>query len=229
MRERKVDDDVVADDDATLDRRALIRKIGVAGAVAWTAPVVMDSVLSPAAAQSAPGGPGGPQPFDAFEDFEGVDAAQTGDYSTWSASGNVTGAPGWQVTVGSVDVILTNGSNYNTNAWSAGNRVLELGGSDNPGVGPAGTVVWTVTIPSAQSLRLAFSWNNPSGNLANVTVDQGAFTRAGPFVLAASTPAVTPFVSPSFAVSPGPLTVTFEGTGTSPSGAIIDNVHLYTG
>ena len=55
-RELTVHDDVAGGGDSTLDRRALIKKIGVAGAVAWTAPVVMDSVLSPAAAQSGPGG-----------------------------------------------------------------------------------------------------------------------------------------------------------------------------
>jgi hypothetical protein len=35
-----------------LDRRALIKRAGIAGAVAWTTPVVLDSLLSPAGAFS---------------------------------------------------------------------------------------------------------------------------------------------------------------------------------
>ena len=39
-----------------LDRRSLIKKAGIAGAAAWVAPMVLDSVLSPASAASlAPG------------------------------------------------------------------------------------------------------------------------------------------------------------------------------
>ena len=36
-----------------MDRRSLIKRGAVAGAAAWTAPLVLDSVFSPAAAQSA--------------------------------------------------------------------------------------------------------------------------------------------------------------------------------
>lgn len=40
----------MADTPATIDRRALIRRGVVAGAVAWTAPVIVGSIASPAAA-----------------------------------------------------------------------------------------------------------------------------------------------------------------------------------
>ena len=40
----------MADTSATIDRRALIRRGVVAGAVAWTAPVIVGSIASPAAA-----------------------------------------------------------------------------------------------------------------------------------------------------------------------------------
>lgn len=39
-----------------LDRRSLIKKAGIAGAAAWVAPMVLDSVLSPASAASLPPG-----------------------------------------------------------------------------------------------------------------------------------------------------------------------------
>src|SRR3954451_13205668 len=39
-----------------LDRRSLIKKAGIVGAAAWVAPVVLDSVLSPASAASLPPG-----------------------------------------------------------------------------------------------------------------------------------------------------------------------------
>jgi hypothetical protein len=39
-----------------LDRRSLIKKAGVVGAAAWVAPMVLDSVLSPASAASLPPG-----------------------------------------------------------------------------------------------------------------------------------------------------------------------------
>ena len=42
-----------------MDRRSLIKRGAVAGAAAWTAPLILDSVLTPAAAQSA--GPPAPQ------------------------------------------------------------------------------------------------------------------------------------------------------------------------
>lgn len=38
-----------------LDRRTLIKGAAIAGAAAWTAPVIIDSLVSPAAASSAPG------------------------------------------------------------------------------------------------------------------------------------------------------------------------------
>jgi len=44
-----------------MDRRSLIKRGAVAGAAAWTAPLVLDSVLRPAAAQSA-GPPDPPAP-----------------------------------------------------------------------------------------------------------------------------------------------------------------------
>jgi hypothetical protein len=43
-------------DDKGLDRRSLIKKVGVAGAAAWVAPVVIESLVSPAAAASIPPG-----------------------------------------------------------------------------------------------------------------------------------------------------------------------------
>ena len=43
-------------DDHGLDRRSLIKKVGVAGAAAWVAPVVIESLVSPAAAASIPPG-----------------------------------------------------------------------------------------------------------------------------------------------------------------------------
>src|SRR4051812_19581758 len=39
-----------------LDRRSLIKKAGIAGAAAWVAPTVLNSVLSPASAASLPPG-----------------------------------------------------------------------------------------------------------------------------------------------------------------------------
>jgi len=39
-----------------LDRRSLIKKAGIAGAAAWVAPMVLDSMLSPASAASLPPG-----------------------------------------------------------------------------------------------------------------------------------------------------------------------------
>jgi hypothetical protein len=39
---------------AGLSRREIIKRSAIAGGVVWTAPVILDSVLSPAAAQSAP-------------------------------------------------------------------------------------------------------------------------------------------------------------------------------
>ena len=42
--------------DHSLDRRSLIKKVGVAGAAAWVAPVVIESLVSPAAAASIPPG-----------------------------------------------------------------------------------------------------------------------------------------------------------------------------
>jgi len=43
-------------DEHSLDRRSLIKKVGVAGAAAWVAPVVIESLVSPAAAASIPPG-----------------------------------------------------------------------------------------------------------------------------------------------------------------------------
>ena len=42
--------------DPSIGRRAMIKRAAVAGAVAWTAPVIVDSVASPAAAGTAPVG-----------------------------------------------------------------------------------------------------------------------------------------------------------------------------
>ncbi|HVN51647.1 MAG TPA: twin-arginine translocation signal domain-containing protein [Acidimicrobiales bacterium] len=42
--------------DHSLDRRSLIKKVGIAGAAAWVAPVVIESLVSPAAAASIPPG-----------------------------------------------------------------------------------------------------------------------------------------------------------------------------
>ena len=39
-----------------LDRRSLIKKAGIAGAAAWVAPMVIDSMISPASAASLPPG-----------------------------------------------------------------------------------------------------------------------------------------------------------------------------
>jgi hypothetical protein len=43
-------------DEHSLDRRSLLKKVGIAGAAAWVAPVVIESVISPAAAASIPPG-----------------------------------------------------------------------------------------------------------------------------------------------------------------------------
>lgn len=43
-------DDATADARAPIDRRALIRRAAIAGAVAWTAPIIIESVVSPAGA-----------------------------------------------------------------------------------------------------------------------------------------------------------------------------------
>jgi hypothetical protein len=40
----------------TFDRRSMLKKVGVAGAAAWVAPVVIESLVSPAAAASIPPG-----------------------------------------------------------------------------------------------------------------------------------------------------------------------------
>lgn len=40
-----------------MDRRSLIKRGAAAGAAAWTAPLILDSVVSPAGAQSAPSPP----------------------------------------------------------------------------------------------------------------------------------------------------------------------------
>ncbi len=40
----------------SLDRRSLIKKVGIAGAAAWVAPVVIESLISPASAASIPPG-----------------------------------------------------------------------------------------------------------------------------------------------------------------------------
>ena len=44
--------DRLASDRLTSDRRTFIRRAGIAGAVAWTAPVLLESMMSPAAAAS---------------------------------------------------------------------------------------------------------------------------------------------------------------------------------
>jgi hypothetical protein len=43
-------------DEHSLDRRSLIKKVGIAGAAAWVAPVVIESIISPASAASIPPG-----------------------------------------------------------------------------------------------------------------------------------------------------------------------------
>jgi hypothetical protein len=43
-------------DEHSLDRRSLLKKVGIAGAAAWVAPVVIESLVSPAAAASIPPG-----------------------------------------------------------------------------------------------------------------------------------------------------------------------------
>ncbi len=40
----------------SMDRRSLIKKVGIAGAAAWVAPVVIESMVSPASAASIPPG-----------------------------------------------------------------------------------------------------------------------------------------------------------------------------
>ena len=45
-----------ASDQHSLDRRSLIKKVGIAGAAAWVAPVVIESMVSPASAASIPAG-----------------------------------------------------------------------------------------------------------------------------------------------------------------------------
>jgi hypothetical protein len=47
---------VDAADDGGIDRRSLLKKVGIAGAAAWVAPVVIDSMISPASALSIPPG-----------------------------------------------------------------------------------------------------------------------------------------------------------------------------
>src|SRR5262245_44086051 len=51
------DEDVMADtsrpEGGSLDRRALIKRAAIVGGVAWTAPLIIDSIASPAAAASA--------------------------------------------------------------------------------------------------------------------------------------------------------------------------------
>jgi hypothetical protein len=42
--------------DHSMDRRSLIKKVGIAGAAAWVAPVVIESMVSPASAASIPPG-----------------------------------------------------------------------------------------------------------------------------------------------------------------------------
>jgi hypothetical protein len=42
--------------DHSMDRRSLIKKVGIAGAAAWVAPVVIESMVSPASAASLPPG-----------------------------------------------------------------------------------------------------------------------------------------------------------------------------
>jgi hypothetical protein len=42
--------------DHSMDRRSLIKKVGIAGAAAWVAPVVIESMISPASAASIPPG-----------------------------------------------------------------------------------------------------------------------------------------------------------------------------
>ncbi len=51
--------DSVVDDgpgDHTFDRRSMLKKVGIAGATAWVAPVVIESFMSPASAASIPPG-----------------------------------------------------------------------------------------------------------------------------------------------------------------------------
>ena len=43
-------------DGHSLDRRSLLKKVGIAGAAAWVAPVVIESMISPASAASIPAG-----------------------------------------------------------------------------------------------------------------------------------------------------------------------------
>jgi hypothetical protein len=43
-------------DGHSLDRRSLLKKVGIAGAAAWVAPVVIESLVSPASAASIPPG-----------------------------------------------------------------------------------------------------------------------------------------------------------------------------
>ncbi len=74
----------------------------MAGAVAWTAPVLMDSVLSPAAAQSG-GGPGPGPSFSYTEDFDGVPNGTGGLHSATFEPGGLTGTPDFVVTGSNVD------------------------------------------------------------------------------------------------------------------------------
>jgi hypothetical protein len=44
----------IGSDDHSIGRRSLIKKVGIAGAAAWVAPVVIESMISPASAASIP-------------------------------------------------------------------------------------------------------------------------------------------------------------------------------
>jgi hypothetical protein len=71
-----------------IDRRSLIKRGAVAGAAAWTAPLILDSALSPAAAQSA-GPPDPPAPAVATG-IRFVNASNQGGNVTLSYGGTPT-------------------------------------------------------------------------------------------------------------------------------------------
>ena len=225
-------DDVANDGDAApMDRRALIKKIGVAGAVAWTAPVVMDSVRSPAAAQSVPGGGGGCTPFTPYAtSFAGVSNTGGGpgfpppqEFETYD-SGEQLGTTGWFVGGGAganVDAVTLPGL---YSAGFAGNgSLIDLGGTGN-------------TVPASISRQFAmgcaaahtfeFDWKNQSAANAVLTNSGSSFSTDSFTLTTGTGPTADQQVSFTTTTDNDSVTITFTQGDATNTGAFVGNFSL---
>jgi hypothetical protein len=132
---------------AGVDRRTLIKGAAVAGAAAWTAPMIVDSLASPAAAASATCGPGTPNlsygiiVYRIGSTYYTVKVAGNSCTATNSTSGDVSGClnytcgsetwtnPGGTVTRNGVATSVGNCSNitiHNSSGWVSANNGVTI-------------------------------------------------------------------------------------------------------